>query len=114
MLEKETTSPKKKIGYTISPNYKGNSPMTRTRWRRHHQNKKAGKVITTPQSKTSETAGQKEQMPKAGGLGKMVSNKTVAMTVDLTGEKAVIATQNLECLSEIERHPRSEGKSKET
>lgn len=113
VLEKETISPEKKRGYTISPNYKGKNPMTRTQWRHHQRNKKAGKVITTPQSKTFETAGQKEQMPKAGGPRKMVANQTVAMTFDSTGKKSVKATQNVECSSEIERQPHSEGKSKD-
>lgn len=92
VLEKETTSPEKKSGYTISPNYKGNNPMTRTQWRRHQRNKKAGKVVTTPQLKPSETAGQKEQMPKVVGPRKMVANQTVAMIVDSMGKKAVITT----------------------
>lgn len=43
----------------------------------------------------------------------MVANQTVAMTVELTGKKAVMATQNVECSSETEGRPRSEEKSKE-
>lgn len=35
------------------------------------------------------------------------------MTIDSTGKKAMIATQNVECSSEIKRQPRSEGKSEE-
>lgn len=35
------------------------------------------------------------------------------MIVDSTGKKAVIATQNVECSSEIEGRPRSKEKSKE-
>lgn len=76
--------------------------MTRTQWRRHQRNKKVGKAVTTPQSKTLEIVGQKEQLSKVKGLAKMVANQTVAMTVASTGKKAVIATQNVECSSEIE------------
>lgn len=54
-------------------------------------NKKVGKVVITPQSKTSETAGQKEQVSKVKGLAKMVANQTVAMTVNSMRKKAVIA-----------------------
>lgn len=72
VLEKETTSLEKKKGYIISPNYKGKNLMTRTHWRRYQQNKKAGKVITTPQLKPSEIAGQEKHLPKVVGSGKMV------------------------------------------
>lgn len=30
VLEKEITSPEKKKGYMVSPNYKGKNPMTKT------------------------------------------------------------------------------------
>lgn len=52
-------------------------------------------------------------MSKVVGPGKMVANQTVAMTVDSTGKKEVIATQNVECSSEVKRQPQSKGKSKE-
>lgn len=52
-------------------------------------------------------------MSKVKGPGKMVANQTVAMTVDSMGKKVVIATQNVECSSDIETQPQSEGKSKE-
>lgn len=38
----------------------------------------------------------------------MVANQTMAMTVDSTGKKEVIATQNMECSSEIEGRPLNE------
>lgn len=52
-------------------------------------------------------------MSKVKGPGKMVANQTVAMIVDSTEKKTVIATQNVECSSDLERQPQSEGKSKE-
>lgn len=111
VLEKETTSLEKKRGYTIPPNYKGKNSMTRTQWRRYQQNKKVGKVVTNPQLKPSETVGKEKQ--KVVGPGKIVANQTVAMTIYSTGKKEVIATQNVECLLEVEKQPRSVGQSKE-
>lgn len=52
-------------------------------------------------------------MPKVKGLAKIVATQIVAMTVDSTRKREVIATQNVECSSEIEVQQRSEEKSKE-
>lgn len=115
MLEKKITSPKKKRGYMVSPNYKGKNMMTRTQWRRYQWNKKVGRDITTPYLKLVETFGQKKQIPKVLelGQGKIVANQTMAMTVDSTGKKAVVASQSVKCSSEVEKQPRDGGESKE-
>lgn len=117
-LEKETAYPEKKVetkGYVVSPNYKGKNPMTRTQWRRYQQNKKAGKNVMTPHLKLVETSRQKRQIPKAVGVGqgKMVVSRTMAMTVDPTGKKAIVTFQSMKCLSEVKKDLGDMGKTKE-
>lgn len=115
MLEKETTSPKKKNGYMVSLKYKGKNSMSKTQWRHYQRNKKVGRDVTTPHLKPVETSRQKKKIPKllGPGQGKMVANQTMAMTVDSMGKKAVVASQSVECSSEVEKQPRSKGESKE-
>lgn len=99
----------------VSPNYKGNNPMTRTQWRRYQWNKIAKRDVAAPHLKPMETYRQKKQIPKVlgPGQGKMVANQKMAMTVDSIGKKAVVASQSVECLTEVEKQPQSGGESKE-
>lgn len=86
--------------------------MTRTQWRHYQWNKKAGRDVTTPHLKPVETSGQKKQIPKVVGLY-MVAYQILAMIVDSTWKKAVVASQSVKCSLEGEKHPRDGGESKE-
>lgn len=112
-LEKETKMPEKKVeirGYVVSPNYKRKSPMTRTQWRRYQRNKKDEKEAPTSQLKPVETSGQERQLPKGVWTkkGKIVSNQTITMIIDLVGRKRIVSSQSMKCSSQVENEKEPE------
>lgn len=77
-------------------------------------NKKVGRDVTISHLKPVETSRQKKHIPKVLGLGqgKMVAKQKMAMIIDSTGKKAMVASQTVKCSLEVEKQPRDEGESK--